>query len=145
MNRTYLRRILALEAKFPSPLPDVSHLTIDELYDLKMLIVKRFIADHRKSGTKLPLPWITEALESETPKQREDARKAAGLTGWLSASHDAPRLMPMRKYPDTADRKLEVQSSSGRPSESAGRGLRSPTTQRRGARSNRRPRRVSGG
>jgi hypothetical protein len=128
MNRTHLRRIAVLEAKFPPPMPDLSHLTIDELHDFKMRLVRGFIAKHKKSGARLPLPsWITDALDCEPPKQRAAAREAAGLKRRTSAFYEAPRLVATRKYPGTADRKLEVQSSPTLPTESARRMLWNPT------------------
>src|SRR5271167_420020 len=146
MNRTYLRRIAALEAKFPPPLPDWRHLNIDELHDLKMLLVRALIGKYKKSGAQL-LPWISEALDSETPKQRAAVRKAAGLKRQLTVFYGTPQLVPNRGQPDAADRKPEVQSSPNLLIESARRILWSPTTMangRRGARGNRRQHRASG-
>jgi hypothetical protein len=146
MNRTHLRRIAALEAKFPPPLPDWSYLNIDELHDLKMHLVRGFIAKHKKSGSKLPLPsWVAETLDCENPKQRSAARKAAGLRPRSSVSYRSPRLVPMRKQPHAVDREVEVQSSPSLPIESDRRMLWNPSTpanERRRARANRRPRRA---
>jgi hypothetical protein len=107
MNRNHLRRIVALEAKFPPPLPDLSRLTIYELHDLKMLLVKRIIAQHKASGSQSPLPaWLAEFLGGETPKQRAAARIAAGLNPMLLAPFfKKPRLAPHRKQSDAVDRK----------------------------------------
>jgi len=149
MNRTRLRRIIALETKFPPPLPDWSHLNIDELYALKMLLARRFIAMHKKSGSQLPLPpLVADVLDCQTPMQRAAARKAAGLRLRTPALSEAPPLVPKRTSAGTADRKPEAHLSPSQPIEPARRMLWNPTTlanERRGAPRSRRQCRASRG
>lgn len=149
MNRAHLRRIVALEAKFPLPVPDWSHLNIDELHALKMLLVRKLIAAHKKGGSQLPLPpLVADALECQTPIQRAAARKAAGLRRLTSAFSEAPRLLPKRKSLSSADRKPEVHLPPSLPIESDRRMLWNSTilaNERRGARCNRRQRRATRG
>jgi hypothetical protein len=145
MNRTHLRRIVALEAKFPPPMPDWSHLNVDELHDLKMLLVRRF----KKIRPQLPLPfWIAEALDCETPKQRVAARIAAGLNPMLSTFFGKPRLAPDRKQSDAVDRKRAVEclpSPPNEPSDQLPWTAKTIANRRRRIRGNRRPRRASRG
>jgi hypothetical protein len=150
MNRNHLRRIAALEAKFPPPMPDLSHLNAEELHDLKMLLVRRIISHHKKGGSQLPLPsWMAEALDSETPKQRVAARIAAGLNPqMLPTFFGKPRLAPDRPQSDAAARKRAVQSLPNPPNEPSDQLPWTSKTiagRRRRIRGKRRPRRASRG
>jgi hypothetical protein len=152
MNRTHLRRIVALEERFAPPMPDWSHLNIDELHDLKMLLVRGFIAQRKRTGSQLPLPsWITEALDCESPKQRAAARVAAGLNPVLPTVYGKPRLAPDRKQSDAVDRKRAVQplptlpDSLNEPSDQLPWTAKTVANRRRRVRGKRRPRRASRG
>jgi hypothetical protein len=143
MNRTHLRRIAALEAKFPPPLPDCSHLNVDELYDLKMLLVRRF----KEIGLPL-LSWMDETLDFETPEERVAARIAAGLNPVLPTVYGKPRLVPDRKQSDAVDRKRAVEclpSTPDEPSDQLPWTAKAISNRRRRIRGKRRPRRASRG
>jgi hypothetical protein len=152
MNRTHLRRIAALEAKFPPPLPDLSRLAIYELHDLKMLLVRRIIAQHKASGSQSPLrAWVAESPDCETPKQRVAARIAAGLNPMLPTFFGKLRLAPDRKQSDAVDRKRAVQplptlpDSLNEPSDQLPWTAKTVANRRRFIRGKRRTRRASRG
>jgi hypothetical protein len=149
MNRTHLPRILVLESKFPAPKPDFSHVCCDDLYHLKMLLVKQFICQHKKSGSRRPLPnWITEALDDETPQQRTAARIAAGLNPVPPMFHGRPRLTQDRMQPNVVERKRAIEclpNPSQTPSDQLRRISKTIANRRQRIRGKRHPRRASRG
>jgi hypothetical protein len=149
VNRTHLLRIVALESKFPPPKPDFSHVSSDDLYRLKMLLVKQFVCQHKKSGSRRPLPnWITEALDDETPQQLTAARIAAGLNPVPPMFHGRPRLTQDRMQADIVDRKRAVEcllNPANGPSDQLPRLTKAFPDRRRRIRGNRRPHRTSRG
>jgi len=113
MTCTHLRRILALEEKFPPPMPDWDHLNIDELHHLKMLFVKQLVARHHSSISHAPSPlWIVEALQCETPKQRAATRREAGLKRGLPGPNGTPRSAPGHRHPRPVDRELDAHAGN---------------------------------
>jgi hypothetical protein len=142
MNRNHLRRIVALERKFPPPMPDWSHLNVDELHHLKMLLVRRF----KEIG--LPLPsWMAEALDSETPEERVAARIAVGLSPVPPTFCGRSQLAQEREQIETTARKRAVQSLPNPPDKPSEQFRTSKTiaSRQRGIRGKRRPRRASRG